>query len=144
MAVSHILSVKGRNVFTVRPTDTVNAVAKILGEKRIGAIVVTDDQGHIVGIVSERDVVRQIASEGAEVLKKPASAIMTKNVMTCQDGDSEQELMAVMTAKRIRHLPVVTQGKLNGMISIGDVVKFRIEAIEREAENMKAYIAGAA
>ncbi len=144
MAVSHILSVKGRNVFTVRPTDTVNAVAKILGEKRIGAVVVTDDEGRIAGIVSERDVVRHIAADGAEVLQKPASTIMTKNVMTCQDGDSEQDLMAVMTAKRIRHLPVVSQGKLNGMISIGDVVKFRIEAIEREAENMKAYIAGAA
>jgi CBS domain-containing protein len=144
MAVSHILSVKGRNVFTVRPTDTVNAVARILGEKRIGAIVVTDDHGHISGIVSERDVVRHIALEGPSILAKPASAIMTSNVHTCQDGDSEQELMALMTAKRIRHLPVVKDGKLNGMISIGDVVKFRIEAIEREAEDMKAYIAGAA
>ena len=144
MAVSHILSIKGRNVYTVRPSDTVEAVTKILGEKRIGAIVVTDVQGHIAGIVSERDVVRHIASEGPDVLKKPASAIMTSNVLTCQDGDSEQELMALMTAKRIRHLPVVTDGKLNGMISIGDVVKFRIEEIEREAENMKAYIAGAA
>jgi CBS domain-containing protein len=144
MAVSHILSVKGRNVFTVRSTDTVDAVAKILGEKRIGAIVVTDDQGHISGIVSERDVVRHIALEGASILTKPASAIMTSNVHTCQDGDSEQELMALMTARRIRHLPVVKDGKLDGMISIGDVVKFRIEAIEREAEDMKAYIAGAA
>jgi CBS domain-containing protein len=144
MPVSHILGVKGRNVFTVRPTDTVEAVAKILGEKRIGAVVVTDDKDHIAGIVSERDVVRQIAADGAGVLKKPASAIMTSNVHTCGEGDSEQELMALMTSKRIRHLPVVKDGKLNGMISIGDVVKFRIEAIEREAEDMKAYIAGAA
>ncbi len=144
MAVSHILGVKGRNVFTVRPNDTVEAVAKLLGEKRIGAVVVTDLAGHISGIVSERDVVRHIALEGAGVLHKLASTIMTKNVLTCQDGDSEQELMAMMTSKRIRHLPVVKDGKLNGMISIGDVVKFRIEAIEREAEEMKAYIAGAA
>jgi CBS domain-containing protein len=144
MAVSHILSVKGRNVFTVRAHETVESVVKILGEKRIGAIVVTDDQGHIKGIVSERDVVRHIASEGASVLKKAASTIMTANVHTCEDGDSEQELMALMTARRIRHLPVVRNGKLDGMISIGDVVKFRIEAIEREAEDMKAYIAGAA
>ncbi len=144
MAVSHILGVKGRNVFTVRPNDTVEAVAKLLGEKRIGAVVVTDMAGHISGIVSERDVVRHIALEGAGVLHKLASTIMTKNVLTCQDGDSEQELMALMTSKRIRHLPVVKDGKLNGMISIGDVVKFRIEAIEREAEEMKAYIAGAA
>ncbi len=144
MAVSHILSVKGRNVFTVRPSDTVNAVAKLLGEKRIGAVVVTDDKGHIAGIVSERDVVKHIALEGAGVLKKMASDIMTRNVHTCQDGDSEQELMALMTTRRIRHLPVVKSGKLDGMISIGDVVKFRIETIEREAEDMKAYIAGAA
>jgi CBS domain-containing protein len=144
MPVSHILGVKGRNVFTVRPTDTVEAVAKILGEKRIGAVVVTDDQGRIAGIVSERDVVRHIASEGAGVLKKPASAIMTANVRTCREGDSENDLMSLMTAHRIRHLPVVKDGKLNGMISIGDVVKLRIENIEREAESMKAYIAGAA
>jgi CBS domain-containing protein len=144
MAVSHILGVKGRNVFTVRPTDTVEAVVKLLGEKRIGAVVVTDLAGHISGIVSERDVVRHIASDGTGVLKKLATDIMTKNVLTCQDGDSEQELMALMTSKRIRHLPVVKDGKLNGMISIGDVVKYRIETIEREAEDMKAYIAGAA
>jgi CBS domain-containing protein len=144
MAVSHILNVKGRNVYTVRPSDSVESVVKILGEMRIGAIVVTDLHGQIAGIVSERDVVRYIASEGPGVLGKSASSIMTSNVLTCQDGDSEQELMALMTAKRIRHLPVVKDGKLNGMISIGDVVKFRIEEIEREAENMKAYIAGAA
>jgi CBS domain-containing protein len=144
MPVSHILGVKGRNVFAARPTDTVEAVAKILGEKRIGAVVITDDLGRIAGIVSERDVVRHIASEGAGVLKKQASDIMTANVHTCKEGDSEQDLMALMTAKRIRHLPVVKAGKLAGMISIGDVVKFRIEAIEREAEDMKAYISGAA
>jgi CBS domain-containing protein len=144
MPVSHILGVKGRNVFTARPTDTVEAVAKILGEKRIGAVVITDDLGRISGIVSERDVVRQIAAEGASVLKKSVSDIMTGNVHTCKEGDSEQDLMALMTAKRIRHLPVVKNGKLGGMISIGDVVKFRIEAIEREAEEMKNYIAGAA
>jgi CBS domain-containing protein len=143
MAVSHILSVKGRNVFTVRPTETIESIVKVLGEKRIGAVVVIDDSGHIKGIVSERDIVRHIAIEGASVLKKTAATIMTSNVHTCQEGDSEQELMALMTAKRIRHLPVVTAGKLAGMISIGDVVKFRIEAIEREAEEMKAYISGA-
>jgi CBS domain-containing protein len=144
MAVSHILGVKGRNVFTVRPADTVETVAKILGEKRIGAVVVTDDMGHIVGIVSERDVVRHIASEGAGVLNKRATDVMTSNVHTCREGDSEEDLMTLMTDRRIRHLPVVKDGKLNGMISIGDVVKFRIETIEREAEDMKAYISGAA
>jgi CBS domain-containing protein len=144
MSVSHILGVKGRDVFTARPTDTVEAVAKILGEKRIGAVVITDDLGRIAGIVSERDVVRHIAADGSAVLKKTAADIMTRNVQSCQDSDSEQELMTLMTTKRIRHLPVVKGGKLAGMVSIGDVVKFRIEAIEREAEDMKAYIAGAA
>jgi len=144
MAVSHILGVKGRNVFTVRPTDTVETVAKMLGEKRIGAVVVTDDMGKIAGIVSERDVVRHLATDGAGILKLLVSKIMTSNVHTCQEGDREQELMALMTERRIRHLPVVNAGKLAGMISIGDVVKFRIEAIEREAADMKAYIAGAA
>ncbi len=144
MSVSQILGVKGRNVYTVRPTDTVEAVAKLLGEKRIGAVVVTDDFGRIAGIVSERDVVRHIASDGAVALKQQASNVMTSNVHTCKDGDSEQELMVLMTERRIRHLPVVNDGKLAGMISIGDVVKFRIEAIEREAADMKAYIAGAA
>jgi CBS domain-containing protein len=144
MAVSHILGVKGRNVFTVRPTDTVETVAKILGEKRIGAVVVTDDLGRITGIVSERDVVRHIANDGAGVLKKSVADVMTSNVHTCREGDSEQDLMTLMTDRRIRHLPVVKDGKLNGMISIGDVVKFRIETIEREAEDMKAYISGVA
>jgi CBS domain-containing protein len=144
MAVSHILGVKGRNVYTVRPTDTVETVAKLLGEKKIGAAVVTDNAGRIVGIVSERDVVRHIAIEGAAVLKRAASEVMTANVHSCKEGDSEQDLMALMTDRRIRHLPVVKDGKLAGMVSIGDVVKFRIEAIEREAADMKAYIAGAA
>jgi CBS domain-containing protein len=144
MTVSTILGAKGSKVITARPNDTVQSVIKTLAEKRIGAIVVTDDLGRIQGIVSERDVVRVLASEGAGLLAKPVSAIMTKGVKSCSLTDNEQELMSLMTANRIRHLPVVNGGKLVGMISIGDVVKHRIEAIEHEAEDLKAYISGAA
>lgn len=143
MSVSNILSVKGRGVFTARATDKVADIVNTLSTKKIGAIVVTDAAGKIEGIVSERDVVRHLAAEGAGLLAKPASAIMTRNVKTCSESDDEQELMSLMTDNRVRHLPVVAGGKLVGMVSIGDVVKNRIEAIEREADHMKAYIAGA-
>ena len=144
MSVSHILKSKGRDVITVAPTASVAAVAEILAKRRIGAVVVSSDGAKIQGIVSERDVVRCLAENGAASLAMPVDGIMSRAVKTCEDGDSEIEIMALMTENRIRHLPVVAAGKLAGMISIGDVVKSRIEAIEREAENMKAYIAGAA
>ena len=143
MSVSHILKQKGRDVITAKPTDTVKQVAELLSSKRIGAIIVSTGDGKIDGIVSERDIVRAIGLEGAAALGKPISSVMTSNVRSCNDDDSETELMALMTQHRIRHLPVVTAGKLSGMISIGDVVKFRIEQIERDAADMKAYISGA-
>ncbi|MBG1231858.1 CBS domain-containing protein [Aestuariivirga litoralis] len=144
MSVAHILKQKGRDVITAAPSDAVKAVAKTLAEKRIGAIVILGAAGAIEGIVSERDIVRAVADEGAAALAKPVSAIMTRGVKSCAEHDNESALMALMTQHRIRHLPVVTNGKLTGMISIGDVVKFRIEEIERDAADMKAYIAGAA
>jgi CBS domain-containing protein len=143
MTVSHILKAKGRNVVTAASAETVASIAKTLSEKRIGAIVITGAAGRIVGIVSERDIVREIGRLGAKALAMPVSDIMTSNVVTCSDADSEAELMALMTERRIRHLPVVNGGKLDGMISIGDVVKYRIEAIEHEAQDLKAYIASA-
>ncbi len=142
MSVSHILKSKGRAVITALSRDSLGSIAQTLAAKRIGAIVILNESGKIEGIVSERDVVRCLAAEGAKALDVPVSKIMTKGVKTCSDDDSETELMAMMTENRIRHLPVVDKGKLTGMISIGDVVKFRIEAIEREAADMKAYIAG--
>ncbi len=142
MAVSHILKQKGRTVLTVTPMASVKEVAGILAKNRIGAVVVEKD-GAIAGIVSERDIVRAIAEHGADVLKKSAADIMTAKVRTCSEGDFEAELMGLMTQHRIRHLPVAQNGKLTGMISIGDVVKFRMEAIERETEEMKSYIASA-
>lgn len=143
MSVSHILKNKGRAVVTASSTETVQAIANLLSEKRIGAVIVTNDKNVIQGIVSERDVVRCVASSGPAGLDFAVSKIMTKKVMTCTDQDSETELMALMTENRIRHLPVVNNGQLDGMISIGDVVKFRIEVIEREAADMKAYISSA-
>jgi CBS domain-containing protein len=141
MTVAQILNSKGRGVIIATPDDTLKNIADTLAEKRIGAVVIIDGDGNIAGIVSERDIVRAVSAMGAAALNKPASQFMTTSVMTCEPRDSEAELMGLMTEHRIRHLPVVDDGKLDGMISIGDVVKFRIEAIEREAEEMKVYIA---
>jgi CBS domain-containing protein len=143
MSVSHILNSKGRDIFTAIQTETVHNIAKTLAEKRIGAIIIVNESGGLLGIVSERDIVLCIATGGLGAMEQPVSKIMSKKVKTCQEDDSEIELMALMTENRIRHLPVVKGGKLHGMISIGDVVKFRIESIEREAADMKAYIASA-
>ena len=142
MSVAHILQRKGRDIFTAKPADTVKTVAEMLSGKRIGAVVISADGAKIDGIVSERDIVHALAKQGASALTSPVSSIMTKNVQTCSEEDSETELMALMTQNRIRHLPVVAKGKLVGMVSIGDVVKLRVEQIERDAADMKAYIAG--
>jgi CBS domain-containing protein len=143
MSVAHILNAKGSSVITAAKDDAVAKVAGMLAEKKIGSVVITDLKGRIEGIVSERDIVRAIASGGASALDWPVSEIMSGQVRTCGPDDTEAELMALMTDHRIRHLPVVDGGRLRGMISIGDVVKFRIEAIEREAEDMKTYISSA-
>lgn len=143
MAVAHILRQKGANVITVSPDDTVQAIVDALSRHRIGAVVVAGPDGSIAGIVSERDVVRALARDAAAVLTRTARDIMTAKVHTCSPADSEAELMQLMTANRIRHLPVMAEGRLAGMVSIGDVVKNRIESIEREAEEMKSYIASA-
>ena len=143
MTVSHILKAKGGGVISAAASAKVSDIAKILSEKRIGAVVIIGAGGKIEGIVSERDVVRHVGKDGAKALELPVSAIMTKNVRTANEMDSEAALMTLMTEHRIRHLPVVTDGKMVGMISIGDVVKYLIEAIERETDDLKAYIASA-
>ena len=143
MAVAHILRQKGSDVVTVSPSDTVQAIVDTLATHRIGAVIVVDATGAISGIVSERDVVRALSGDAAGIMQKTAGEIMTAKVRTCSPADSEQELMQLMTENRIRHLPVVVNGRLAGMISIGDVVKLRMESIEREAEEMKSYIASA-
>jgi CBS domain-containing protein len=143
MAVAQILRQKGSGVVTVSPSDSVQTIVDTLAKHRIGAVVVVDAEGAISGIVSERDVVRAMSGDAGGVLRKTAADIMTAKVTTCEPSDSEAELMQLMTENRIRHLPVVSGGKLAGMVSIGDVVKLRMESIEREAEDMKTYIASA-
>ncbi|WP_373504390.1 CBS domain-containing protein [Aestuariivirga sp.] len=143
MAVAHILKQKGSTVVTVPPSESVQSIVDLLARHRIGAVVVVDPSGGIAGIVSERDVVRAMAENAAAVSGKSAADIMTAKVRTCSPGDTEAELVVLMTENRIRHLPVVVDGKLAGMISIGDVVKHRMEMMERETEDMKTYIASA-
>ena len=143
MAVAHILRQKGTSVFTVEPGDSVQTIVDMLARHRIGAVVVVDPAGGIAGIVSERDVVRAMVGDVAAVVSMTAKDIMTAKVRTCSPTDSEAELMQMMTESRIRHLPVVANGRVTGMVPIGDVVKLRIESMEAEADQMKTYIASA-
>ncbi len=143
MAVAHILRQKGTSVVTVGPGDSVQTIVDMLAKHRIGAVVVVDGQGGIAGIVSERDVVRAMVGDAGAVVTKTAKDIMTAKVRTCSPADSEADLMQMMTEGRIRHLPVVANDRIAGMISIGDVVKLRIETMEAEADQMKTYIASA-
>jgi CBS domain-containing protein len=141
MHVASILKVKGQAVETVRVDATLMTAAKRLSSKRIGAVVVTDKSDQIAGIVSERDIVHTLAKEGVACLDWPVSEIMTRDVLTCTAGDTIDELMSRMTARRCRHLPVVADGGLAGIISIGDVVKHHIAEVEMEAMAMRDYIA---
>ena len=139
MTVQRILNDKGTAVTTCRPQDTIADVARVLSDKKIGAVVIT--QGDTVkGILSERDIVRAIAAQGEKSLGLPASDIMTENVITCGLQDSNDDVMQIMTGGRFRHVPVIEDGKLAGIISIGDVVKRRIADIEREAADIREYI----
>jgi CBS domain-containing protein len=142
MTVAWILDEKGRDVVTVAPEATLAEVAAILSGKRIGAVVVTE-MGAIRGIISERDIVRALAEHGTEGLRKPVCECMTERVVTCRPTDSVDGVMQTMTSGRFRHLPVVEDGRLAGIISIGDVVKRRIEQVEREAAEIREYIATA-
>lgn len=141
MTVAAILKEKGRNVVTANQDDTVGQVCAMLAEKRIGAIVVTDGSEAPTGIVSERDMVRAIARDGAAALEKPVSSIMTREVVPCGEEDTNASLMERMTQGKFRHMPVVKDGRLVGIVSIGDVVKRRIAEAEFEAQAMRDYIA---
>lgn len=142
MNVASILKQKGGEVVTAPATATTAEIAALLHRHRIGAVLVVDPKGAIEGIVSERDIVSAIARGGPQVLNRPAGEVMTRDVHTCAPGDSIYELMNVMTDHRIRHLPVVENGQLRGIVSIGDVVKQRIAEVEFEADEMKRYIGG--
>ncbi|PWE56479.1 inosine-5-monophosphate dehydrogenase [Metarhizobium album] len=142
VSVKTILEEKGRDVVTLAPSATLAEAAGTLNEKRIGAVVIVGMEGRIAGIFTERDLVHAIARSGASALEQPVSSVMTSNVHRCHESTMIGELMEVMTARRFRHVPVETDGKLAGIISIGDVVKSRIRQVEQEAEEIKAYIAG--
>jgi CBS domain-containing protein len=140
MFVSDILSQKGGLVYSVTPSTTVAEVAQQLSTRRIGSVLVLSDQSAVVGIVSERDLVRATAAHGAKALELEARQVMTRDVVTCHPDDSIDEVMQTMTNGRFRHLPVVHHGELLGLVSIGDVVKARLEETQYEAEALKAYI----
>ena len=140
MLVSQILRTKGDTVFTIKPTDTVGAVAELLHTRGIGALVVLDAE-RVAGIVSERDVVRALASHGAAAMKRPVSDFMTVNVLFADPGETVDSLLSRMTDRRIRHLPVCKAERLVGIVSIGDLVKWKISEVEAEAEGLKSYIA---
>lgn len=140
MFVSDILAQKGGLVYSVTPATTVAEVAQQLSVRRIGSVLVLNDQSMVMGIVSERDLVRATATHGAKALELEARQVMTRDVVTCDPDDSIDEVMQIMTRGRFRHLPVVHRGELLGLVSIGDVVKARLEETEHEAEALKAYI----
>ena len=141
MYVKSILDEKGRNVVTGGTQLTVRQAAVYLNENRIGAIVIVDRNDRIAGILTERDIVTAIARSGAECLDKPISSIMWGNVHRCSEMTTVEQLMQLMSTMRARHVPVEKDGRLVGIVSIGDVVKSHIRAIERESEEIKAYIA---
>ncbi|HEU4987949.1 MAG TPA: CBS domain-containing protein [Rhizobiaceae bacterium] len=143
MTVKAILDLKGRDVVTVGPDQKLADAARVLTEHRIGAAVVTTADGRITGILSERDIVRAIGEEGTAALDEPVSAVMTASVKLCRESNTINEVMEIMTHGRFRHLPVEQDGRLAGIVSIGDVVKRRIEEVEREAEEIRSYIATA-
>ena len=143
MHVAQILREKGRSVEVVPIDVTLMEVTHLLNAKKIGAIVVFGADNGIAGIVSERDIVRMIGECGPDALRLSVGDAMTKHVLTCREHDSVDQIMALMTTRRIRHLPVVEAGKLVGIISIGDVVKHRVAEVEFEAMAMRDYIAAA-
>jgi CBS domain-containing protein len=141
MLVSQILRAKGDLVFTASPDETVAAAAALLHSRRVGAMVIVGTDDAIVGILSERDIVRVVAEQGAAGLSRPISSCMTRDVVFAAPTEKVQSLLERMTDRRIRHLPVVKDGRLAGIVSIGDLVKSKIAETEAEAEGLKAYIA---
>lgn len=141
MLVSKILQGKGTGVHTISPDETVSAVVARLSELGIGALVVSVNGHGVDGIISERDVVHGLAEKGAALLGEKVSSIMSRNIFTCELDDTGSDLLTHMTERRIRHVPVVMQRELRGMISIGDVVKSRLDEVTHETEAMREYIA---
>ena len=140
MNVKTILAAKGGDVVCIEPVADLAAAAKLLSAHRIGAVVIRGAGGRLAGILSERDIVRALSEHGAAALTLPVSQIMTGTVATCGEDDTVASIMERMTAGKFRHMPVVTKDRLVGLVSIGDVVKQRVEEIERESEALRDYI----
>jgi CBS domain-containing protein len=140
MTIQAILLSKGVTVHSVKPDDSLTEAVAVLRKHRIGAALVIEGGSMISGVLSERDIVRAIGDHGASALDLPVHSVMTAPVITCRPEDTVASAMSLMTTRRIRHLPVIDEGKLIGMVSIGDLVKRRIEESEREAAALKDYI----
>jgi CBS domain-containing protein len=143
MTVKAILEEKGHDVYTIGPNEKLSEAIRVLAEHRIGALVITSAERKIIGILSERDIVRVIAKQGAAALDHTVRSVMTAKVKVCNERHTVNEVMEIMTRGRFRHLPVEKDGVLDGLVSIGDVVKKRIEDVEKEAEEIRTYIATA-
>ena len=141
MIVSQLLKSKGYQVYTVSEETNINEISRILSEKRIGVAVIINESKNVIGIISERDIIRGLSQYGEKVLDMPSKALMTKNVITSGLDSHIDELMREMTNSRIRHMPIVEDEKLVGLISIGDVVKNRVEELQAEGDMLREYIA---
>ena len=139
MTVRAILDTKGHEILSVEPDAKLSVAIKLLGERRIGAVLVMS-QGRLEGILSERDIVRVLGERGARVLEEPVSAVMTRKVVSCRQSDTVAGIMEMMTLGKFRHLPVIEEGMVVGLISIGDVVKWRVREFENEQEALRDYI----
>jgi CBS domain-containing protein len=139
MTVRAILDSKGHHIQSVEPDVTLSAAIKLLAERKIGAVLVMSE-GRIEGILSERDIVRVLGERGARVLDEPVSAVMTRKVVSCRQSDTVAGIMEMMTLGKFRHLPVVEEGMVVGLISIGDIVKWRVREFENEQEALREYI----
>jgi CBS domain-containing protein len=140
MTVKAIMSRKGSDVLTIEPNATLAAAVKLLAEHRIGAVVITGADQQVTGILSERDIVRAFAANGPAALDQQVGEVMTRKVMTCSEAETVSSLMERMTQGKFRHLPVVERGRLAGIISIGDMVKYRLEEMEKESSALREYI----
>ena len=140
MKVKDILAAKGGDVVSIEPTANLHTAAKLLSSRKIGALVILGAGARLAGILSERDIVRVVADKGASALDSPVGQAMTRDVMTCTEDDTCADIMERMTTGKFRHLPVLRDNALIGLVSIGDVVKQRVEEIERETEAMRDYI----
>lgn len=139
MRIADVLRSKGTDVITVTTAETIGEVLRLLAENNLGALPVVDGM-HLVGIVSERDIVRHLHSRGADLLEGTVGDVMTADVVTCAPDDQAADLARVMTDRRVRHLPVVIDGALAGIVSIGDLVKVRIDMLEQERKQLESYI----